>query len=52
MIDVYAGRLRRKIDDGEHEAMFVTVRGVGFRLEAPAAEAPKTRRRATAPRRE
>jgi two-component system copper resistance phosphate regulon response regulator CusR len=35
IIDVYAGRLRRKIDGGESDAMFTTVRGVGFVLEAP-----------------
>jgi two-component system copper resistance phosphate regulon response regulator CusR len=53
IIDVYAARLRKKIDEGEREAMFSTVRGVGFRLEAPATSATgKTRRRATAPRRE
>ncbi len=35
IIDVYASRLRRKIDDGEAEPLFTTVRGVGFVLEAP-----------------
>jgi|SoiMethySBSTD1v2_1073268.scaffolds.fasta_scaffold576585_2 two-component system copper resistance phosphate regulon response regulator CusR len=36
IIDVYAGRLRRKIDDDEREpALFKTVRGAGFMLEAP-----------------
>ena len=53
IIDVYAGRLRRKIDEGERDAMFTTVRGVGFRLETPpAAAAAKGRRRATANKRE
>jgi two-component system copper resistance phosphate regulon response regulator CusR len=53
IIDVYAGRLRRKIDDGEHEAMFTTVRGVGFRLDAPASSAAvKARRRTAGSRRE
>jgi two-component system copper resistance phosphate regulon response regulator CusR len=53
IIDVYAGRLRRKIDEGERDAMFTTVRGVGFRLEAPpATTAAKGRRRATANKRE
>ena len=34
IIDVYAGRLRRKIDEDEHEpALFKTVRGMGFMLE-------------------
>jgi DNA-binding response OmpR family regulator len=42
IIDVYAARLRRKIDDGEKEPLFVTVRGTGFMLDA----AGKTRRRA------
>ena len=54
IIDVYAGRLRRKIDDGEHEAMFSTVRGVGFRLDAPASTPAnaKGKRRTTTSRRE
>ena len=53
IIDVYAGRLRRKIDDGEHEAMFSTVRGVGFRLDAPANTGGiKGRRRGVTTRRE
>ena len=52
IIDVYAARLRRKIDEGERDAMFATVRGVGFRLDAPPSTAAKTRRRSTAPRRE
>jgi two-component system copper resistance phosphate regulon response regulator CusR len=37
IIDVYASRLRRKIDEGEATALFSTVRGVGFLLEAPVA---------------
>ena len=52
IIDVYAARLRRKIDEGERDAMFATVRGVGFRLDAPPTTAAKTRRRSAAPRRE
>jgi DNA-binding response OmpR family regulator len=36
IIDVYASRLRRKLDDGEPIALFTTVRGVGFLLESPA----------------
>lgn len=53
IIDVYASRLRRKIDEGEKVAMFTTVRGTGFMLDAPpaaksragaAAERPRTRR--------
>jgi DNA-binding response OmpR family regulator len=35
IIDVYAGRLRRKLDDGEDVAMVSTVRGVGFMLDVP-----------------
>ncbi len=35
IIDVYASRLRRKLDDGESFAMFTTLRGTGFRLESP-----------------
>jgi DNA-binding response OmpR family regulator len=34
IIDVYASRLRRKIDDGESVSLFATVRGVGFVLRA------------------
>jgi two-component system copper resistance phosphate regulon response regulator CusR len=38
IIDVYAGRLRRKIDDDAGEpALFKTVRGMGFMLESPPA---------------
>jgi DNA-binding response OmpR family regulator len=36
IIDVYASRLRRKIDEGEEVALFTTIRGSGFMLEAPA----------------
>ena len=36
IIDVYASRLRRKIDEGERVALFTTVRGTGFMLDAPA----------------
>ncbi len=35
IIDVYASRLRRKLDDGERVALFSTVRGVGFVLDVP-----------------
>lgn len=35
IIDVYASRLRRKIDEGESVALFSTVRGVGFVLTVP-----------------
>jgi two-component system copper resistance phosphate regulon response regulator CusR len=35
IIDVYASRLRRKIDEGEKVALFTTLRGTGFILESP-----------------
>ena len=35
IIDVYAGRLRRKIDEGEKVKLFTTLRGTGYLLEAP-----------------
>lgn len=35
IIDVYASRLRRKIDDGEADQLLATVRGAGFLLSAP-----------------
>jgi two-component system copper resistance phosphate regulon response regulator CusR len=35
IIDVYASRLRRKIDDGEDIALFRTLRGTGYMLEPP-----------------
>jgi DNA-binding response OmpR family regulator len=45
IIDVYASRLRRKIDEGEKVALFTTVRGSGFMLEAPAgSRAPQPER--------
>ncbi len=34
VIDVHISRLRRKIDDGEEQALFHTVRGAGYRLAA------------------
>lgn len=44
IIDVYAGRLRRKIDEDEREpALFKTVRGAGFMLEAPRASGTPSR---------
>ena len=36
IIDVYASRLRRKIDEGEPVALFTTMRGAGFVLQPPA----------------
>jgi two-component system copper resistance phosphate regulon response regulator CusR len=45
IIDVYAGRLRRKIDEDESEVpLFRTVRGMGFMLEAPAPRPVRSRR--------
>jgi two-component system OmpR family response regulator len=35
VIDVYVGRVRRKIDSGENYPLIHTVRGVGFCLRAP-----------------
>jgi len=37
VIDVYASRLRRKIDEDEPAALLVTHHGVGYALEAPGA---------------
>ncbi len=34
VIDVHISRLRRKIDDGEAQALFHTVRGAGYRMAA------------------
>ncbi|MGE0440300.1 MAG: response regulator transcription factor [Gemmatimonadales bacterium] len=34
IIDVYVGRIRRKIDEGERTPLLTTVRGAGFLLEA------------------
>jgi DNA-binding response OmpR family regulator len=46
IIDVYASRLRRKIDDGEDAGMLTTLRGSGFMLETPeAAKSPGSRKR-------
>jgi two-component system copper resistance phosphate regulon response regulator CusR len=47
IIDVYAGRLRRKLDpDDEDVPVFKTIRGIGFMLEAPSVKSatPKQRR--------
>ena len=44
IIDVYASRLRRKIDDGERQALFTTLRGTGYMLAAPEAGRPAARR--------
>jgi DNA-binding response OmpR family regulator len=37
IIDVYAGRLRRKLDEGERVPLLTTLRGSGLRLDAPPA---------------
>ena len=42
IIDVYASRLRRKIDDGEQVTLFRTLRGAGYMLEAPESGAAKS----------
>jgi DNA-binding response OmpR family regulator len=34
IVEVYVGRLRRKIDDGSDRATIETIRGVGYRLRA------------------
>jgi DNA-binding response OmpR family regulator len=36
IIDVYVGRIRRKVDDQQAYPLIHTVRGVGFRILAPA----------------
>jgi two-component system copper resistance phosphate regulon response regulator CusR len=50
IIDVYASRLRRKIDEGHAAQLFHTIRGTGFMLDAsasPRAERPKAGRSRT-----
>ncbi|MEO8336845.1 MAG: response regulator transcription factor [bacterium] len=47
IIDVYASRVRRKLDEGEDVALFTTMRGSGFLLDVPSADgarAPARRR--------
>ena len=39
IIDVYASRLRRKLDAGENVPLFTTVRAAGFLLDVPSADA-------------
>ena len=51
IIDVYAGRLRRKLDADDDAPLFKTIRGVGFMLEAPTAQ-PATPKRRRVDRRE
>jgi DNA-binding response OmpR family regulator len=43
IVDVYASRLRRKIDEGERQPLFTTLRGTGYMLTAP--ELARTARR-------
>jgi DNA-binding response OmpR family regulator len=43
IIDVYASRLRRKIDEGEPVALFRTLRGTGYMLAAPEVSAAQSR---------
>ncbi|MCC6244642.1 MAG: response regulator transcription factor [Gemmatimonadaceae bacterium] len=45
IIDVYASRLRRKVDEGEAVALFSTIRGIGFLLEPPPASSTRSRKR-------
>ena len=46
IIDVYASRLRRKIDEGESVTLFKTLRGTGFLLDSPeSAERAEARQR-------
>ena len=52
IIDVYASRLRHKIDEGEKVPMFTTVRGAGFMLEAPTPDATRAARKGGARRRD
>ncbi len=40
VMDVYASRLRRKIDQGEARALVKTVRGVGFMIDDPGEKPP------------
>lgn len=47
IIDVYASRLRRKLDEGEDVPLVVTLRGTGFMLDVPAG--PSTAARAEGP---
>jgi two-component system OmpR family response regulator len=44
IIDVYASRLRRKIDEGEEVQLFKTMRGAGYMLDAPTGAGVRSRR--------
>jgi DNA-binding response OmpR family regulator len=43
IVDVYASRLRRKIDDGDDAPLFRTMRGTGYMLDVPARASARTR---------
>ncbi len=45
IIDVYASRVRRKVDDGEAVALFSTHRGAGYLLDVPRGTPPAVRRK-------
>jgi len=42
IIDVYASRVRRKVDDGESAPMVTTLRGTGFMLQPANVAGPST----------
>lgn len=44
IIDVYASRVRRKVDDGDEIPLLATVRGAGFVLEVPESGARRSGR--------
>lgn len=44
IIDVYASRIRRKIDEGERQPLFTTLRGTGYMLAAPESARSTARR--------
>jgi DNA-binding response OmpR family regulator len=37
IVDVYASRIRRKVDEGDDEPLFRTMRGTGYMIDAPVA---------------
>lgn len=43
VVDVYIGRLRSKIDEGDSAPLIHTQRGLGYRLEAPPSTVPADR---------
>ncbi|MEO6446416.1 MAG: response regulator transcription factor [Gemmatimonadaceae bacterium] len=49
IIDVYASRLRRKVDEGDETPMFTTLRGVGYMLTIPGAAGKPGEMSASAP---